>query len=503
MYIALYARQSIEKENSVSIETQFEYCKATIKPDETQYKIKCFADKGYSGKDTNRPEFQKLMKDVRRGKVMKIVVYKLDRVSRSIIDFVDMLQEFKKYNVKFVSSQESFDTGSPYGEMMCKLLMVFAEFERESIVNRIKDAYEKRSNMGLYTGGRRVYGYDLKEAVVGGVNTKMFIPNPEEAEHIRYIFEVYSQPSVTLRMLQANLLENNIRPLNGTDWTTGKLGTLLRNSIYVKADADIYSYYERKKTRIIGDISDFNGRHNIQLYGKTTHDKNADDWSDMKIVLLGSEGLVDSATWLKCQYKLEQNKQIGNALSNNTSWLSGKLVCEKCGHTMTTVKGQSKKYFLCTGKTHKKVCTGVKPTIYVSDMEDMIDECISKKFETLRLSESHRDDENAVQINELKLKLTGVEKKISSLIDAVLSGELNSEMIALLNEKAKKLTEQKRRILEALDELTIAAVDPKETINFAKRWKKAEFREKRAICNVLIKTIIMSEDGNPEIIWNI
>ena len=503
MYIALYARQSIDKENSVSIETQLDYCKATIKPDEAQYPVRCFSDKGYSGKDTNRPEFQRLMKDVRRGRVAKVIVYKLDRISRSIIDFVDMLQEFNDYNVKFVSSQESFDTDSPYGEMICKILVVFAEFERKSIISRIKDAYEKRSDLGLYAGGRRPYGYDLEEAVINGIKSKKLIPNQEEAAHIRYLFDVYSQPSVTLRQLQDNLLERNIEPLTGTDWTTGKLSTLLRNPVYVKADAELYSYYERKGVHIIGETKDFDGTHNIQLYGKTTHDKSLDDWSDMKIVLLTSEGLVDSDVWLKCQRKLEQNKQIGNALSNQTSWLSGKIVCSKCGHTMTTVKGQSQKYFLCTGKTHKKVCSGIKETIYVEDMEDLVDECISQKLSELNFSRVSHSDAKANQINLLKLKIREIDGKLSSLSDAVLEGNFNGDMISLLNEKAKRLNEEKRKLLDEIDDLTISDISVQETINFSKKWRKASFNERRAICGILIKTIIMHEDGNPEIIWNI
>ncbi len=503
MYIALYARQSIEKENSISIETQLEYCKAMIKPDEKLYNVKCFSDKGYSGKDTNRPDFQKLMKDIRRGKVKKVIVYKLDRVSRSLIDFVDMLAEFKRYNVEFVSSQESFDTSSPYGEMICKLLMIFAEFERTSICNRIRDAYDKRSDMGLYSGGRRVYGYNLEDTVINGIKTKKFVINEEEAKHIKYIFEVYSQPSVTLRLLQDNLLENGIKPLYGVDWTTGKLGTLLRNPIYVKADADIYDYYERNNTHIVGNIEDFDGKHNVQLYGKTKHKKDTSDWSDMKIVLLQSYGIVDSATWLKCQRKLEQNKQIGNSLSNNTSWLSGKLECAKCGHKMTTVKGETRKYFLCTGKTHKKTCTGVKQTIYVEDIEEMVDEYITKKLESLNLSRVHHSEENTAQINIIKLKVKEVEQKLSSLSDAILSGSLNAEMIAVLNERATKLTEEKRKYLNEIDELIFSSSNIKESVNFAKKWHKADFKERKAICNVLIKTIIVSEDGSFEIIWNI
>lgn len=503
MYIALYSRQSIDKENSISIETQLEYCKAMIRHEERQYEVKCFSDKGYSGKDTKRPAFQKLMKDIRRGKVKKVIVYKLDRVSRSLIDFVDMLAEFKKYNVEFVSSQECFDTSSPYGEMICKILMVFAEFERTSIINRIKDAYDKRSDMGLYTGGRKVYGYDLEDAVIGGIKTKRYVVNPEESAHIKYIFEVYSQSAVTLRMLQANLLENGIKPLYGTDWTTGKLGTLLRNPLYVKADADIYNYYERHNIHIVGNVNDFDGTHNIQLYGKSNHDKSLNDWSDMKIVLLESEGIVDSAVWLKCQRKLEANRQIGNAMSNTTSWLSGKIVCSKCGHTMTTVKGESRKYFLCSGKTHKKTCTGIKEPVYVEDMENMVDECITKKLAVLKLSRVKHSEENAAEVNALKIKIKETDQKLSSLSEAVLAGSLNSEMIAVLNEKAKQLTAQKQQYFDKIDDLVISADNVKETVNFSKKWAKADFKERRAICNVLIKAIIMYEDGSSEIVWNI
>ncbi len=503
MYIALYARQSIEKENSISIETQLEYCKAMIRPDEKLYNTKCFSDKGYSGKDTNRPDFQRLMKDIRRIKVKKVIVYKLDRVSRSLIDFVDMLAEFKKYNVEFISSQECFDTSSPYGEMICKLLMIFAEFERTSIINRIKDAYDKRSDMGLYVGGRKAYGFYLEDAVINGIKTKKFVINEEEAKHIKYIFDVYSQPAVTLRQLQDNLLENGIKPLYGVDWTTGKLSTLLRNPIYVKADADIYDYYERNNTHIVGNIEDFNGKHNIQLYGKTTHNKSLTDWSDMKIVLLQSSGIVNSATWLKCQRKLEQNKQIGNSFSNNTSWLSGKIICAKCGHKMTTVKGETRKYFLCTGKTHKKTCTGIKQTIYVEDMEEMVDNYIAQKLDSLKLSKVHRSNENEAQINSIKLKVKEVGQKLSSLSDAIISGSLNEEMIAVLNDRAKKLTEEKRKCLNEIDDLLVSASSVKESLNFSKKWHKADFKERRVICDVLIKTIIVSEDGSFEIVWNI
>ena len=134
MAIALYARKSIERENSISCETQIEYCKSVIKPDERSEKTIEFIDNGYSGGNVDRDGFQKMMRQIERGKISKVIVYRLDRISRSLSDFVGILETLKKHNVQFVSSQESFDTSSPYGEMIVKILMVFAEFERKSII---------------------------------------------------------------------------------------------------------------------------------------------------------------------------------------------------------------------------------------------------------------------------------------------------------------------------------------------------------------------------------
>ena len=104
----IYARQSVDKKDSISIETQIETCRRKAFSDD----VKIFADKGFSGKSTDRPEFQTMMKDVRKGRATKIIIYKLDRISRSLIDFLGMRQEFAKYNVELVSCMEDFDTST-------------------------------------------------------------------------------------------------------------------------------------------------------------------------------------------------------------------------------------------------------------------------------------------------------------------------------------------------------------------------------------------------------
>ena len=148
---AIYARQSVDKKDSISIESQIEFCKYELKGGN----CKEYKDKGYSGKNTERPEFQQLMRDIESGLVRKVVVYKLDRISRSILDFAKMMDFFQKYEVEFVSSTEKFDTSTPMGRAMLNICIVFAQLERETIQKRVV--------------------------------------NPDEAANIRLIFEMYAK----------------------------------------------------------------------------------------------------------------------------------------------------------------------------------------------------------------------------------------------------------------------------------------------------------------------
>lgn len=509
MAIILYARKSVERENSISCETQLEYCRSVIKPDERDEKIITFVDNGFSGGNVNRDGFQKMMKLVRQGKVKKVIVYKLDRISRSLSDFVNILQEFKEHKVEFVSSQESFDTSSPYGEMIVKLLMVFAEFERTSIINRVTQAYAHRSEMGFYMGGRQPYGFELVPTVIHNVKTKKLNPIPAEVEQVRYIFEVYAQESVSLRRLLDILVAEGKQPLNGSSWTTAKLSTLLKNPIYVKADSDVYDYYDRHGVQMVTDVSLFTGEYGAQLYGHTKHDPSSSDWSDMKLVLLTHPGIVDSDIWLRCQRKLEKNRQIGNSVSNPTSWLAGKVVCEKCGHTMTTIKGKVNKsgeirrYFNCTGRSHKKTCTGPKVTIYAEDLENMVYECISVKLADLKEMNRTTRKGDTTEVNELKLKIKAIEKSEKQLLDTMLAGGFNDDLLALANQKATQLKRDRLALYERIEDLKSRDDETDVVVNLAKSWRTADYKRKKAVAMIMIHKIVISEDGSTKVLWNI
>ena len=505
MAIAIYARKSVERENSISCQTQIEFCKAMIKPDERQEKIITFIDNGFSGGNLDREGYQKMMKLVEKGKITKIIVYRLDRISRSLSDFVGILDILKQYNVQFVSSQESFDTSSPYGDMIAKLLAVFAEFERKSIIERVTQAYAHRSELGLYMGGRICYGMTLEDTTIHGIKSKMLVPTPEIG-HVKFMFDTYSVGGVSLRRVMDNLIKNGLHPPDGGNWSTAKISTILRNPIYVRADASIYEYFSRQNANIVSDISEFDGIRGIQLYGQSKH--KSDDFSDMKVVVMHHEGVIPADVWLNCQRKLVKNKQINNSLSNQTSWLGGKLICSKCGKKMTVTKGgkrvdgTSLRYFNCTGRSNRS-CKGTKVTLYADSLEAMADEMISEKLSTLKNCRRQVSSDNTGKLNLLKGTLLEIKAAQERLAELVMKDGLETDMLAILNAKAKKLAEYKREVGEKIEALEATESEVTNVVNLVKEWENASYEEKKAVVNLLIDQIIISEDGSVEVVWNI
>lgn len=156
---------------------------------------------------------------------------------------------------------------------------------------------------------------------------------------------------------------------------------------------------------------------------------------------------------------------------------------------------------MCSGRTNKKTCKGIKPTIYVSDMEDMMDGYISEKLKNIREKNKDRSAEDTARLNELKLKLKSAEQKLDSVAEAVMNSGAVPELISVLNEKALKLTEEKRHYLSAIEVLERAS--SAETTDLSKKWDKAVFAEKRSVCSILVKAVSLYENGDAEIIWNI
>jgi site-specific DNA recombinase len=193
-----------------------------------------YDDGGFSGGDTDRPALQRLLEDVRAGKVDVIVVYKVDRLTRSLADFAKLVELFDKHNVSFVSVTQQFNTTTSMGRLTLNVLLSFAQFEREVTSERIRDKIAASKRKGLWVGGMVPLGYDTK-------NRKITV-NESEAERVRSIFRGYLKLG-SLDLLMANLRKRGIvtkvrtlksgKSVGGIPFTRGPLAHLLRNRFYL------------------------------------------------------------------------------------------------------------------------------------------------------------------------------------------------------------------------------------------------------------------------------
>ena len=365
---AIYARQSVDRADSISIESQIEFCKYELKGGS----FKEYKDKGYSGKNTVRPQLQQLLTDIRRGEVEKVIVYKLDRISRSILDFSNMMNLFQQYQVEFVSSTEKFDTSTPMGRAMLNICIVFAQLERETIQKRVSDAYYSRSQKGFRMGGKPPYGYRLEEILMEGIHTKKLVEEPVEAAIVREIFDMYEQPDTSYGDITRYYAEKGVQ-FYGKELIRSMLAQLLRNPVYVRADMDVYRFFRSHGTNIVSSPEQFDGIHGCYLY--QGRDAQADKLQNLKghmLVVAPHEGLVSSEQWLNCRIKLMRNKTIqANRKAVNT-WLAGKVKCGNCGYALMSIKIQSgKQYLRCTKRLNNKACPGCGK-VYTEDVESYV-----------------------------------------------------------------------------------------------------------------------------------
>ena len=242
---AIYARQSVDKKDSISIESQIGFCKYELKGGNCRE----YTDKGFSGKNIDRPKFKELVQDIEQGLIKRVVVYKLDRISRSIIDFANMMELFGRYNVEFVSSTEKFDTSTPMGRAMLNICIVFAQLERETIQKRVRDAYYSRCPKGFHMSGRAPYGFRLEPTTIDGIRTKKFVEEPETMALVKLIFEMYADPNTSFGDIVRYFAERSIL-IAGRELQRLTVSYILRNPVYVQADLSVYEFFKSQGANI-------------------------------------------------------------------------------------------------------------------------------------------------------------------------------------------------------------------------------------------------------------
>ena len=176
---------------------------------------------------------------------------------------------------------------------------------------------------------------------------------------------------------------------------------------------------------------------------------------------------------------------------------------------MTTIKGKTNKtgemrrYFNCTGKSHKKLCTGPKVSIYAEDLENMVYGCISEKLSDLAQTNHPAPKAHIGEINDCKLKIKSIEKEERQLLDTMLAGGFNEDLLTLANQKASQLKRDRLALYERMEELKSLHSETNKAIDLAKSWKTADYDRKKAVAMIMIHQIRIREDGSAKIVWNL
>lgn len=320
MNCAVYTRKSTSEgleQDFNSLDAQREACMAFIKSQrgegwqalETSYD-----DGGYTGANTDRPGLQRLIEDIKLGKVNCVVVYKVDRLSRSLLDFSQLLEFFDKREVSFVSVTQNFNTKTSMGRLTLNILLSFAQFEREIISERTRDKMAASRMKGKFLGGGIPFGYQLDE------KAHKLVPHPETAEEVRFIFNsVLEEKSVVPVLAQLE-----------------KRGIVLR---------------ERKckngrvlPARPISSAQLYHIIHNPLYIGKVLYKKKIYDGEH--------DGIVSIETFEAVQELLNNGRKMYETVRKAMPGiLRGLLFCEVCGSPMVPIYGKKKNtkhfYYIC------------------------------------------------------------------------------------------------------------------------------------------------------------
>ncbi len=492
LFEAIYTRQSVDKLDSISVESQVDFCKKEV----MGQNIKVYTDKGYSGKNIDRPAFQELLRDIHAGIIDRVIVYRLDRISRSVLDFANLIDIFQKNKVDFVSTMEKFDTGTPIGKAMLMIVMIFAQLERETIQQRVIDAYSSRSKRGFYMGGRIPYGYSVKDTVIDGIRTKMYDVVEHEAKVVQQIYSLYSNPQTSLGDVMRYLDSQGIRKRDGKLFNRSRIRDVVINPVYVKADYQVYDFFKAQGTNIVNPPDDFIGINGAYLYSGDNNKRKTVSLDGHILVLAPHSGIVDSQIWIKCRSKCLNNERVAKPVKAKATWLAGKLKCAHCGYALVSKiyhckTKEDNRYYLCNNKYSAGGCN------FGSLNAELVDEIVfgemQKKLSEFQTLTEQRSNSNSLQIIKYKTRIEDIDGEISALLEKVCSA--NEVVMQYINKKISELDSEKKELYSQITQINQEkGNNVAEITDYMAHWEELSMSDKITVVDSLIDKIYASKD---------
>jgi site-specific DNA recombinase len=462
--------------------------------------VETYVDEGFSAKDTKRPAYQRMMRDIRAGKISLILVTDLSRLSRNILDFCLLLEDLKKHNAKFLSMKEQFDTSTPAGEMMVFNMINLAQFERKQTSERVSQNFHARAQRGLLNGGGVILGFDKAPE-----NCSTYVVNEREAEDVRRMFEMFIEEGSCPKTI-ARLNENGIKP---------KANYKRKNRA---ANRGIWH-----RQTLIGMLT------NIAYVGKREINKSHrnDDQDTLKlferyqVVKASWPAIVDQSTFDEAQKiiqvtHLAQTERLAKK-ETRVFFLTGLLRCGECGAPYFGAASHGKikahRYYRhqhLVGDTLTCTTKRIRADELEGDVLQYLERYLRDKG-YLDSIEGKIEVASGHKLSEYVKRLQGVKQKINETDAAIgMTFQLHREMnvpdgIEMVKQELMKLSETKKAYAhEALELEAFIETQPKPKevrqkmekglVEFKTLWTKSTGSQKKRLISALFDGLLIDGD---------
>lgn len=497
--IALYTRRSIYSEESESINMQVNACKEYFKREECEFEV--FIDEGFSGSNIDRPDFIRMRNKIHKNEFDVVVVYKIDRVSRNMVDFINLVNDFEQYEVPLISVTEGADPTTPAGKFVMNILASVAEMERANIQQRVTDNMLMIAKLGRWTGGNPPLGY--KSFKVNHSGTYLTVDESKR----EIVLDIYN------KFLECESLNETTRHISKkhSSISIGSIINTLSSPVYLPSSNRTHEYLKLKGFTVTGD-PDGNG---YLTYGRRPKVRNKKAWNatGYNVAVSIHEPLVDEDTWFRVQRLLEKNSIDPRPKESANSYLNTLVVCARCESNMiidltyTKVDG-SKVYSFRCGRKKKDSSSCDNGFIITSELESSIE----SKLENIGLNkellsgyiESVDDKDYKKEMMEIERRVKKNNLQINNLADklALLSNEASKSIISKIEEFTadnKKLQSQLVSFenLESSKKNSVNNLDTLyNSIQLFNGMEDSDIEGKRAVIRNIIEKIDFNKEGN-------
>lgn len=498
MRIAIYSRKSVETDTGESIQNQIKLCEQYFQRQSNNCTFEVFEDEGFSGGNINRPDFKRMMELVKIKQFDIVAVYKIDRIARNIVDFVNVFDELERYNVKLVSITEGFDPSTPAGKMMMMLLASFAEMERMNIAQRVKDNMRELAKLGRWSGGSAPFGYITERVIENGKQVSYLKIVDKLKEPIIDMFRYYAKGYSCIEISKFLKQQGLSVPKNTIEF-------LLRNPTYLISSCDSAQYLESMGYKVYGEP---NG-HGFLPYNQRPRNKGVKSYNNKgKFVGVSKhEALISLELWIAVQNKFREKYVAPHPRESGFTFLSGGIMKCKCGASMEVGMGHLRKdgtrrhYFFCSNScginksinveiAEKKVIEFLK---HISTKQNLIDiinvtKNVKKEKKDTKLI-TKKIKENDIAINNLINKLAMLSDEVSKLITDKIE-KLAKENTDL---KEEVLKAERERLFEQFDSTNVDILY-NEILNFLDSTE--DINVKRIAIKNIFKSIVWDSTTN-------